>query len=393
MPGLGEEPARLARAVGLEAMQHVFRFGLEAVRHLSELARELDVGWEPGPAVMLARRPPEAADLQASSRLPLFGAPPARPDRGHVTRLEHGGPDLSKRDDGARPEHVGPVLSERGEAARPEHGGPVLLDRDEITRRIGPGFLNGLLFPEAGLYDPVKLNHALARAAAALGATLVFGARLERIDETASGLRLTTSSGPIDADLLIHATGAGGNPCSRFLRGAVLTARVQILGTAPVARGPSLPGTATSGLEYWRRGPAGELWLGGFRYLALEGGLEPPGHEVESDERGLEPRDSVREGGGGLEPRIIARQEAVAAELCGGPPEITHRWIRRIDLGCDGLPLVGALPGQPRQLALTAFGGLDGSYGLLAARSLVEALLERPVASPVPALFEPRRMM
>jgi len=58
---------------------------------------------------------------------------------------------------------------------------------------------------------------------------------------------------------------------------------------------------------------------------------------------------------------------------------------------CDGLPIVGALPGQPRVHVCTGFGALGPTYGPAAAHHLADALLGlRPL--PLPSTFAPHRL-
>lgn len=78
-----------------------------------------------------------------------------------------------------------------------------------------------------------------------------------------------------------------------------------------------------------------------------------------------------------LSPAVLDKLTALAAQDFGvaSPPD--ERCAVITWESCDGLPLVGPLPGTPRELACTGFGAATLPYGLAAARALVDGLLGR----------------
>ena len=103
-------------------------------------------------------------------------------------------------------------------------------------------------------------------------------------------------------------------------------------------------------------------------------------------------RDTVQ-----LSERVGVAQDAFIKRHLGAETvteEIVDRKAGIITHSCDGLPLVGALPGAPRVLAMTAWGGWGLSAIGAAVEDLVAAILEQPEIPPSPrALLSPRRML
>jgi glycine/D-amino acid oxidase-like deaminating enzyme len=68
-----------------------------------------------------------------------------------------------------------------------------------------------------------------------------------------------------------------------------------------------------------------------------------------------------------------------------------HVWTGIMAGTPDGLPLLGALPGQPGAYVLGAFNGYGLSFAFLAGRCLAEILVDGQPADPAAGLFAPRR--
>jgi glycine/D-amino acid oxidase-like deaminating enzyme len=71
---------------------------------------------------------------------------------------------------------------------------------------------------------------------------------------------------------------------------------------------------------------------------------------------------------------------------------IANRWSVIEHRSCDGVPLVGALPGRDHLLSCTAFQGRLLGLGFAAAESIAELLLHG-VAKNLPASFSTRRFL
>ena len=58
---------------------------------------------------------------------------------------------------------------------------------------------------------------------------------------------------------------------------------------------------------------------------------------------------------------------------------------------CDGLPVVGPLPGRPDVIVCVGFGAAVHTYGQAAADAIIDGLLGR-AGLPAPAAFSTRRL-
>jgi glycine/D-amino acid oxidase-like deaminating enzyme len=68
----------------------------------------------------------------------------------------------------------------------------------------------------------------------------------------------------------------------------------------------------------------------------------------------------------------------------------TRSWAGIAAFTCDGLPLVGPLPGHPRQVACVGYGGADWSFALRAGQAVADGLLTGETQG-LPARFSPAR--
>lgn len=89
--------------------------------------------------------------------------------------------------------------------------------------------------------------------------------------------------------------------------------------------------------------------------------------------------------------RVEDRLRAVLERLGGGGP-VTHRWSWIRTATCDGLPVVGPMPGDPRRVICAGFGSNGPGLALRAGRAVAEGLLTGHAAG-VPASFLPTRFL
>jgi glycine/D-amino acid oxidase-like deaminating enzyme len=146
--------------------------------------------------------------------------------------------------------------------------------------------------------------------------------------------------------------------------------RGQVLATAPL---PGLvydrPHYARGGYDYWQQTPDRRLILGGRRDTALEAECT-----------------AVEE----TTPLIQDQLTAYAAELMGGPVEVTHRWSGIWGETFDGLPLAGRVPGSDRLWVAGGYSGHGNVLGFACGDLVARAILGEP--APELAAFDPGRI-
>jgi len=69
---------------------------------------------------------------------------------------------------------------------------------------------------------------------------------------------------------------------------------------------------------------------------------------------------------------------------------ITHQWTGIMTFSCDGLPIIGPLPGRPRIIACGGFGAYSPSLSLRAAQAVVDGVTTGE-SSGVPTCFGTQR--
>ena len=207
----------------------------------------------------------------------------------------------------------------------------------------------GLLFPGDGTFQPLLRCRALAAAALADGVRLY--ERSPVVDIHAGAVR--TTHGTVRSRLVIVAVDGGLELLLPELAGAVRTARLQMLATAPTDEiCLSRPVYARWGFDYWQQRPDGAIALGGARDLA--------GESEWTDD---------------ATPTAFV-QEALERRLRGGlgvHAPVTHRWAASVGYTPDGLPVIGEV--RPGVWAIGGYCGTGNVVGALLGRGLARWLV------------------
>jgi glycine/D-amino acid oxidase-like deaminating enzyme len=170
----------------------------------------------------------------------------------------------------------------------------------------------------------------------------------------------------------VIAANAYATTLAPWLKGRLDPTRGQVLCTAPIdERLFDRPIYASHGFEYWRQLRSGEVVMGGWRNLDMEG-------EVGFDED--------------THPQI---QDAMAAFLSGLHPamegvEITSRWAGIMGFSRDSLPIVGPMPGWPALFLAVGFTGHGFGFSVHAGKVMAELITTGN--SPWASLLAPRRL-
>lgn len=232
-----------------------------------------------------------------------------------------------------------------------------------------PGGGLGRLEPQAGLVDPAALLAALAVQAEARGARIRRGAQVTAVLSEAGGSRVLGEGVEIQATLVVYAAGAGLCALDPFFGETVLPYRQSHV-LAPGTL--SVPVVAGHGLTRARPHPDGVL-LSGARWAT------PHLEAWERDPTVVPPP---------IEAALLRFGRRLDPAL-GAP---IRRWAGIQAHTCDGLPLVGPLPGRPTQIACAGWCGQDLALALGCGAGVAEGITTgRGVG--VPACFGPGRML
>jgi glycine/D-amino acid oxidase-like deaminating enzyme len=193
------------------------------------------------------------------------------------------------------------------------------------------------------------------------------------VKEVASGSNLIvrTSLGEINCEILLVACNAQSRSVDPFFEDKITPVRLQTIAVPHTGKG-SLPSNCQFGYLQWRDINNHRL-LSGCRWgtAHLEIG--------END-------DSV------VSKPIGGHLRNLAKQCFGFEKEPTHEWTGIMGFSCDGLPLIGQLPGASDIIACCAFSGNQGSLGFKAGQSAARLILDGEDPD-LPDLFLPGRFL
>jgi glycine/D-amino acid oxidase-like deaminating enzyme len=227
----------------------------------------------------------------------------------------------------------------------------------------------GRFLPDEAWVNPTLALWRLAGDAVAAGASVHTDQRVVSVDETDT-LTVHLADRTVTAEVVVWAAGAACQQLHPDFRDTVWPVRVQSVATADGVGAAGVPGRGQHGHLAWSATGQGARVLTGCRWAT-------PHLEVgETDEQALSPAvdEKLHTMLDRLWPGIVA----------------TRSWAGIAAFTCDGLPLVGPLPGHPRQVACVGYGGADWSFALRAGQAVADGLLTGETPG-LPARFSPAR--
>ena len=252
-------------------------------------------------------------------------------------------------------------------------------DSSRVNKALGSqGLGSGRFMPQEGLLWPAEALATLAQQARDNGARIATGVDYLSRSRCDTDLMVQTSMGAVKSDVLVFANGALAPTSDPYFEEKITPVRQQMVifeGEEPAVCGPGAHGQ--HGYAFFRPlpGHARRLLVGGCRWAT-------PHMEVgETD-------DSV------CEARVDARIVAFAHKHLPWTRKanVIAGWSGLMGFSCDGLPLVGNLPGDPRCFVCVGFGGREHSFGMLAAHSIAQALLDE-ASDGLPDFFNTWRLV
>ncbi len=229
---------------------------------------------------------------------------------------------------------------------------------DEPSGPLAHRYHGAILNPCDGALQPARWVRRLGRLAAQAGADVREHAPVESLES-------------VEADQVVLATDGSGRGLLPELDRVVTPTRGQVVLTKPL--GELLydrPHYARYGYDYWHQTPDHRLVVGGRRDAMLQ-------LEYTDEDATTEP--------------IQRELDGFAAQLAGGPVEVTHRWAGIWGTTADALPLVGPVPGHDGVWAALGYTGHGNVLGLAAGDLVARAILGD--RAPELDLLDPARML
>ena len=284
----------------------------------------------------------------------------------------------------AETEHEWSELREAAALLRREHKAHELVPVGRLTERLpaGRGYHGGLFLPDEAIVQPARLVRGLAERAAGAGATFVEDAEVLAIAGEAGAFALTLADGHrLRARIVVHCTSslAPQLDASGLLARSVFPFRGQIIATdeLPADVAAQFPAYAMSSnfcYEYFRV-HRGRFVIGGKRWSVpgeQQGIVDDGSHDAQ------------------VSANLLAYVREHFLGLADTP--FPHVWTGIMAGTPDGLPLCGALPGQPGVFALLGFNGYGLGFAYLAGKSLCEMIVDGRGQHEALAMFAPRRL-
>lgn len=227
-----------------------------------------------------------------------------------------------------------------------------------VESYVGPEG-KGLLIPTDGVFHPMRRCHALARRLLDAGARL--HSETEALELHAD--RVVTARGTIRARHVIVCVDGRLEALFPELGSEVRTARLQMLGTAPLnERRFTRPVYRRYGFDYWQQLPDGRITLGGGRDQSVE-------TEWTSD---ATPSATLQ--------RYLTE---TLRHTLGVEVEVTHRWAASVSYTQHGLPVFREIRGIR---VIGAYSGTGNIIGALCGRAAAQRA--RRAHSDLASLFE-----
>lgn len=250
------------------------------------------------------------------------------------------------------------LLAETPREARELELAARALDADKINIEyyssdpLGRGYLAGIEQPlDAGVQPYLLVKSIMAQC----GAEFVANNELYRLEQCDGYVQAHTRKLLIKAQYVLLCVNAWSPLIDPFFIGKVIPTRAQCLVTEPLDHVP-LPycGYSDYGYMYYRSTFDGRFLLGG-------------GRQHFKDEEGDTSEDR-------LNPKVQGfLDEYLKRYFPDVKAPVAHRWSGIMGFSCDGLPLVGTLPGCPRIGFAVGFTG----HGLAMAGATVERAVDK----------------
>ncbi|MCB9746698.1 MAG: FAD-binding oxidoreductase, partial [Alphaproteobacteria bacterium] len=233
------------------------------------------------------------------------------------------------------------------------------LSEAEVAERVGvPGLGPARFVPEDAQVDPSAALGALAEAARAAGARLHGDCRVQGVTHEGLGLDVALVGRSVKAEVVVYAAGVGLREVDPWFEELLYPVREQCLALEAPGLEMKTGGSGQLGYLHLNQAPDGALLVGGARWAS------PHMEAGEADASALNPR---------VTEKLLAFARGRFPMVGEAAP--LSAWSRVQANSCDGLPLVGPLPGRSRAVACAGFCGQGWGLAMEAARCVSVGVL------------------
>ena len=252
-------------------------------------------------------------------------------------------------------------LQGRGVACRP-------VGAADVQQALGQGLDQGRLHPQELCLNPLDLLAALSRRLRGSEGRVCSGRRAESVTEDGTGLVVLGDNWRIETELVVVAAGAWAPEVEPWFQEKVFPVRAQHR-LEPQSEPPGALGRSQHGYMTWGPAQGGRL-LSGCRWASPH----------------LEIGESTLE----LNAKVGQKLREFSERRGGASNEEVQEWASIMAFSCDGLPILGPVPGRPRIVACVGFNGQDLSLAMACAEQVARGILEGGVGGISPRLLGSR---
>ena len=248
------------------------------------------------------------------------------------------------------------------------------VEADELKGLLGEqvphSFALGRFHPQEGALDPVALLDSIADMALQEGLWLMLGHRVSAVDTGSEGLIVRGVGFELQAELALFAAGSAVQAIEPWFTQKIFPVRAQHLWSSSL---DVFGATGRSQHGYVQWGPA--------RKGGVVSGCRWASAHLEVGEARL-----------GLNEAVSGRLFEFAGKLGLSEEATKMEWSSVMGFSCDGLPIVGPLPGQPRKIACGGYNGQDLGLAVACATRVADAILEK-AHPPIPQRMRSGRFL
>ena len=226
-------------------------------------------------------------------------------------------------------------------------------------------FFDGFYHSDDVVFSPTTFFQRCA----SLESNLFTNCRVKQI-QTKNALQLQTEMGSMTCDILVIANNEQARNLDPFFSDKITPVRSQTI-AIPIEQ-ECLPALTQYGYVQWRD-IDGHRLISGCRWAT-------PHLEIGEDD------DTILSESVGKHLRKLSRAHF---NLTNNP---AYEWTGIMGFSCDGLPVIGALPGTSDIISCCGFSGQQSSMGFAAGKAVANLIIHGS-APTIPPLFSPSRFM
>jgi len=232
-----------------------------------------------------------------------------------------------------------------------------------------------LFFPEEGAINGAQATQALAERATRAGAQLLTGRSVVRVQSEGPDHQVHLTDGVVRCHAVVFAANAQLGAIDPYFEDKIQSVREHAQAGVGSAETLPTPGRTQQGYARWNfHGP--EHWvLAGCRWAT------PHLEVMETDDTVTLPI---------VQTKLDEFRQRIFPHLSANAP--SHRWSYLIAHTCDGLPIVGPIPGSPSLVCCAGFQGQQWGLAPRLARAVADGLLTSR-APGIPDFFTPARFV